>query len=65
MEKIKIVNCSDYIECVTVCDDLGEPKGQCVNCGAKWYEHRLGVLSGDDYRSAKQLQSIRGTISQN
>ena len=61
MEKILLANCGEYIEDTNVCDDVGEPKGQCVNCGCKWFEHNLGLLFGDDYRSAKQMQEVRGT----
>lgn len=49
-----------YVEDACVCDDTGEPKGQCSNCGAKWYEHDLKVLSGPDKESATHIQKIRG-----
>lgn len=31
--------CLAYREDVAVCDDVGEPKGQCFNCGFKEHEH--------------------------
>jgi hypothetical protein len=39
--KHHITDCTKYIEDFAVCDDIGEPKGQCINCGYKWYEHNL------------------------
>ncbi len=49
-------DCKVYVEDPYICDDVGEPKGQCLTCGAKWYEHNLDVLSGDDKESAKDIQ---------
>lgn len=63
MGKIFLVRCDKYIEDPCICDSTGETKGQCVNCGAKWYEHNLSVLSGEDYDSAKQIQFERGIIN--
>lgn len=60
MSKISLVNCKEYIENPFVCDDVGEPKGQCVHCGAKWYEHNLDALPEDEKESAKQIQKERG-----
>jgi hypothetical protein len=31
--------CSSYEEDPAICDDMGEPKGQCVHCGYKWFDH--------------------------
>lgn len=36
--------CSDYIEDRAVCDDTGDPKGQCANCCYKWYDHMADAL---------------------
>ena len=60
MEKIILTNCTNYKESVAVCYGDGEPKGQCDNCGYKWFEHDLIYLKGDDFRSAKQIQRERG-----
>lgn len=38
-------NCKNYVEDPCVCDDFGEPKGQCMSCGYKWYEHGEVVIS--------------------
>ena len=53
---LELVDCSVYVEDQCVCDDMGEPKGQCSNCGAKWYEHKLEVLPLEERESAAQLQ---------
>lgn len=37
-------NCKDYVEDPFVCDSQGEPKGQCCNCGYKWYDHDPAVI---------------------
>jgi hypothetical protein len=64
MGKILLVNCPQYVEDQCVCDDDGEPKGQCAVCGAKWYEHPLWHFEygSDDYTSAEDHQLIFGTI---
>jgi hypothetical protein len=33
--------CQEYLEDPAICDDMGEPKGQCANCGDKWYNHSI------------------------
>jgi len=60
MDPITISNCFWYDEDQFVCDDIGEPKGQCAHCGAKWYEHNINALSLDERDSAKQIQRERG-----
>jgi len=39
--------CINYIEDKSICDSYGEPKGQCLNCGAKDYEHKQGEPLAD------------------
>lgn len=39
--------CINYIEDESICDSYGEPKGQCLNCGAKDHEHRQGEPLAD------------------
>jgi hypothetical protein len=36
--------CTQYVEDAAICDDTGEPKGQCLNCGAKWDKHPDSAL---------------------
>jgi len=60
-EPIILTNCGNYEEDPHICDDVGETKGQCANCGAKWYEHNLGLLFGSDLEYARQIQALRGT----
>lgn len=36
--------CSAYLEDWAICDDTGEPKGQCSNCGHKRCDHELDAL---------------------
>ena len=31
--------CNNFVEDLCVCDDCGEPKGQCANCGYMEHEH--------------------------
>ena len=52
--------CNSYVEDTCVCSSDGEPKGQCKNRGNKWYEHSLGILSGEDLQTAKKIQERRG-----
>lgn len=54
--EIRMSNCSNYIEDPFICDDVGEPKGQCVNCGHKWYEHSVDILPIEDKASALEIQ---------
>jgi len=39
--------CVNYTEDKSICDSYGEPKGQCLNCGAKDYEHEQGEPLAD------------------
>jgi hypothetical protein len=39
--------CINYVEDKSICDSYGEPKGQCLNCGAKDYEHKQGEPLAD------------------
>jgi hypothetical protein len=62
MEKITLSNCLWYAENPYVCDDCGDPKGQCLYCGAKWYEHDLRALPDDEIESARAIQAERGIV---
>jgi hypothetical protein len=53
-------NCFWYNEDPAICDDIGEPKGQCVHCGAKWYEHDINALPLNERDSARAIQRERG-----
>lgn len=44
-------NCSHYVEDPAICDDVGEPKGQCANCGEKWYDHDM---TSTEYKSIRE-----------
>ena len=37
-------SCTNYIEDPCICDSQGDPKGQCANCGWKWYDHAPSAL---------------------
>lgn len=50
------IPCRNYIEDQCVCYDFGEPKGQCANCGYKWYDHKLESLPEEDRESAARIQ---------
>lgn len=54
---MKFSDCNKYIEDQFICFDSGEPKGQCANCGAKWYDHRLEVLPENERESAREIQA--------
>ena len=45
--EIYMTDCSEYIEDPFICDDVGQPKGQCI-CGHKWYEHNVNTLPMED-----------------
>lgn len=53
---IMMTDCKEYWEDPFICDDVGEPKGQCSNCGHKWYEHELNVMPASDRTSALEIQ---------
>lgn len=53
-----VPDCKAYVEDPCICDDLGEPKGQCI-CGDKWFNHNLSALPPEDRKSAKKIQSER------
>jgi hypothetical protein len=57
---MQIVSCKEFIDDPYITDDCGETKGQCVNCGAKWYEHDISVLSEWDKISADMIQKKEG-----
>ncbi len=59
---ISITPCTKYLEDPNICDDVGEPKGQCLNCGAKWFEHDVQVLPDDDKDSAMEMQERLGVV---
>lgn len=49
--------CGEYHEDSAICDSLGEPKGQCVHCGDKWYAHRNEALPPEELDA--RLNEIR------
>lgn len=51
--------CSAYLEDWAVCDDTGEPKGQCSHCGNKWYDHALDALPENERESAARIRAER------
>ncbi len=56
-------DCYTYEECQFVCDDLGEPKGQCAHCGYKWYEHRKEVLPADEQEHYEAIVAFQKTLN--
>jgi nucleoside 2-deoxyribosyltransferase len=54
-----INDCNQYVEDPSVTCDFGEPKGQCGNCGDKWYNHRLETLPYDERESAAEHQGLQ------
>ncbi len=59
MKPFDLVDCSEFIEDQNVCFDFGEPKGQCLNCGSKWYQHNPNVISDEgDRKSTIVMQKI-------
>jgi hypothetical protein len=59
--ELAAADCAAYVEDGTVCDDMGEPKGQCANCGGKWYDHRIDVLPEDERASVLALRQMVAT----
>ena len=51
--------CDHYVQDPYVCDMGGEPKGQCGNCGYKWYEHDLDAIPDSEKASAAAIKSQR------
>ena len=49
--------CQNYIEDPCVCDDIGDPKGQCLLCGCKWWEHDVNFLPEEEKESARRIQA--------
>jgi len=47
--------CTEYIEDPFVCHDGGEPKGQCLNCGDKWFNHELEVLPPEEREGTEAI----------
>lgn len=64
MEPIIICGCDYYHEDSTVTYSDGESKGQCVRCGAKWYEHSIDNLPEDEKESAQRIQKDRGIFGE-
>jgi hypothetical protein len=60
VEPIILTECQKYVEDPFVCYGDGDPKGQCQNCGAKWFEHRVEALPEEDRESALGVQAYRG-----
>lgn len=40
----ELSDCKKYEEDHAICDDTGEPKGQCGHCGDKYFAHRNSAL---------------------
>jgi hypothetical protein len=57
--ELRAASCSAYFEDWAVCDDMGEPKGQCAHCGHKWYAHALAALPENERESAARIQAER------
>jgi hypothetical protein len=53
---VEIVDCDDYVEDQRICYGGGEPKGQCVNCGFMWFNHRLELMPEEDRAAAERIQ---------
>lgn len=58
MLEYKFCNCKEYVEDWAICDDVGEPKGQCESCGEKWFRHSDDALPEHE-RNAPSLEGIR------
>ena len=56
-------NCNNYVEDAAIADDDGEPKGQCVHCGDKWFRHFNFALPESEIDDT--LQDIRDFQNRN
>jgi hypothetical protein len=56
-DELGAASCSAFLEDWAVCDDMGEPKGQCSHCGYKWYDHALDALPENERESAARIQA--------
>jgi hypothetical protein len=64
-KRIIMTDCVEYWEDPFICDDVGEPKGQCGSCGHKWYEHELDALPLIARTSALEIQDREFSILRN
>ena len=55
-QRIAKFGCPQYAEDPYICDDTGEPKGQCGYCGGKWYEHALLALPEYEREGVEELR---------
>lgn len=52
-----MTNCNHYVEDLAGDDGFGEPTGQCVRCGDKWFRHWNFALPTEEINDT--LQKIR------
>ena len=57
-----LTNCNSYVEDPNIYFSCGEPKGQCLNCGDKWYNHKLETLSENEREGARRIQAEKWAI---
>lgn len=53
------ISCDIYTEDPYICDDTGEPKGQCVNCGDKWFNHATAILPENDKSRTNEIRKFQ------
>ena len=54
--------CKKYEEDSCITYDDGEPKGQCANCGDKWYEHDLEALPEHEREGALEIREYQHKV---
>ena len=56
-------DCRNYVEDPAICYDDGEPKGQCLNCGAKWYEHTDDALPESERVGVEETRQYQASLA--
>ena len=59
---MKMSNCNNYVEDGAICDDGGNPKGQCANCGDKWFRHWNFALPEDELLGIDNIRNYQDML---
>ena len=54
--------CEQYVEDEAIAYSDGSPKGQCRNCGSKWYEHRDTALPEDEKDNLTEIREHQQVV---
>ena len=54
--------CGKYFEDWTICYSDGEPKGQCANCGDKWFNHDPLLFPEDERAGVESIYQYQQSL---